>query len=178
MGEAARPSRRQGKAQGATLVSKSQRPRNSEGLFRADAQEMIYLLFALTVHLAPRGSFFAVINRNPRLRGPDSLWPLSASPPVAARRRPRQREVSGFTVPTGGEDRRGLGAPLALPDLQVPGALASHLAPRKRARARREPGFRNGACARGSECAGGPGLRATTAPPHGAARGATLISPC
>ena len=41
------------------------------------------------------------------------------------------------------------------PTYRSRGAVASRLAPGKNARAWREPGFRNGACALKSECAGG-----------------------
>lgn len=95
-----------------TVINNSQRPLNSGGLFRADAPRNDLFIVLTTVHLAPRGLFFALINRNPRLRGPNSLWPLSANRPVARRRRHRQREVwlhrsnrwQGLAAP-------GLGAP-------------------------------------------------------------------
>lgn len=122
MAEAAHPSRQQGKAQGATLINNSQRPLNSEGLFRAHAPRNDLFIVRTYCALSTERVVLCSYQQKPAVRGPDSLWPLSASPPVAARRRHRQREVSGFTIPTGGEDRRRpVGAPLALPDLQVPG---------------------------------------------------------
>ena len=90
---------------------------------------MMYLFFALTVHLAPRGLFFALSNR----KKPSAPQPWL---PVAAERESAWgRGIIDLVSATGGEGRRRpTGTPSPLPDPHLLGDVAGHFAPKKRPR--------------------------------------------
>lgn len=123
-------------------------------------QEMILVLFALTVHLAPRRWFFALISRNPRLRGPD--FTLAAERESAGSRASPASPLQQVARASGD----WLGRPLPCLTYKARGAVARHFAPRKRARAQWEPASRDGAGALASERARGVRTGAAAAPPQ------------
>ena len=90
---------------------------------------MMYLFFALTVHLAPRGLFFALSER----KKPSAPQPWL---PVAAERESAWgRGIIDLVSATGGEGRRRpTGTPSPLPDPHLLGVVAGHFAPKKRPR--------------------------------------------